>query len=229
LRALLRARRGELLAVKISAIVPTLNAGNELAECLASLSDADEMIVADGGSTDATLAIARAAGAILVNSERGRGVQLAMGAAAARGDALLFVHADTRLPAGWRKIADTHLGISQRPACFLLRLDDPAWQARLIERAVQLRSRLGLPYGDQGLLLARQAYDAAGGFRPLVLMEDVDFLRRIAKPVVLDAEALTSADRWRRDGWARRSLRNLTCLSLWRLGVSPDRIAKIYA
>ena len=60
-------------------------------------------------------------------------------------------------------------------------------------------------------------------------MEDVDLVRRLAKPVILDGDALTSADRWRRDGWARRSLRNLTCLSLWRLGVSPDRIAKIYA
>ena len=214
----------------LSAIIPTLNAGEALASCLASLSDADEIIVADGGSTDATPAIARAAGATIVNSERGRGVQLAKGKAVARGDALLFVHADTRLSPGWRTLADAHLAASRRPACFRLKLDDSAWQARLIERAVLLRTRLaGLPYGDQGLLVSRAAYEAAGGFRPLVLMEDVDLVRRLAKPVILDGDALTSADRWRRDGWARRSLRNLTCLSLWRLGVSPDRIAKIYA
>ena len=176
------------------------------------------------------LAIAREAGAQIVASERGRGAQLAKGAAAARGDALLFVHADTRLSPGWRALADHHLASSQRPACFRLKLDDAAWQARLIERAVSLRTRLaGLPYGDQGLLVSRDAYDAAGGFRPLVLMEDVDLLRRLAKPVILDGDALTSADRWRRDGWVRRSVRNLTCLSLWRLGVSPDRIARIYA
>lgn len=214
----------------LSAIVPTLNAGNGLAECLASLSDADELIVADGGSADKTLAIARAAGAIIVNSEIGRGVQLAQGAAAARGDALLFVHADTRLSAGWRTLAENHLAASQRPACFRLKLDDWAWQARVIERTVVLRTRLaGLPYGDQGLLVSRMAYDAAGGFHPLVLMEDVDLLRRLLKPAILEGDALTSADRWRRDGWARRSLRNLACLSLWRLGVSPERIAKIYA
>lgn len=214
----------------ISAIVPTLDAGDSLASCLSSLGEADEIIVADGGSSDATLAIARAAGAMVVASERGRGVQLAKGAAAARGDALLFVHADTHLAPGWRALAERHLASSPRPACFRLKLDDAAWQARLIERAVALRTRLaGLPYGDQGLLVTRAAYDAAGGFRPLVLMEDVDLIRRIARPVMLDGNALTSADRWRRDGWVRRSLRNLTCLSLWRLGVSPDRIARLYA
>ena len=216
--------------MRISAIVPTLDAGDCLASCLASLGPADEIIVADGGSTDASLAIARAAGTTIVTSEPGRGMQLAKGAAAASGDALLFVHADTRLSSGWRALAERHLASSERPACFRLKLDDPAWQARLIERAVSLRTRLaGLPYGDQGLLVSSAAYDAAGGFRPLVLMEDVDLIRRLARPVMLDGDALTSSERWRRDGWVRRSLRNLTCLSLWRLGVSPARIAKIYA
>jgi rSAM/selenodomain-associated transferase 2 len=230
LRAILRAWRRELLAVKISAIIPTLNAADSLAACLASLGEADEIIVADGGSTDQTLAIAQAAGAKIVTSERGRGLQLAKGAAAANGDALLFVHADTHLAAGWRELAERHLASSHRPACFRLKLDDPAWQARWIEEAVALRTRLaGLPYGDQALLVTRAAYDAAGGFRPIVLMEDVDLVRRLARPVMLNGDALTSADRWRRDGWARRTLRNLTCLSLWRLGVSPDRIARLYA
>jgi rSAM/selenodomain-associated transferase 2 len=216
--------------MRISVVIPTLDAGEGLASCLASLSPADEIIVADGGSSDGTLAIARAAGATIVTSEAGRGMQLAKGAAAASGDALLFVHADTRLSAGWRAFAERHLASSTLPACFHLKLDDTAWQARLIERAVALRTRLaGLPYGDQGLLVPRAAYDAAGGFRPLPLMEDVDLIRRLARPVMLDGDALTSSERWRRDGWIRRSLRNLTCLSLWRLGVSPARIAKIYA
>jgi rSAM/selenodomain-associated transferase 2 len=216
--------------MRISAIVPTLDAGDGIAACLASLGEADEIIVADGGSTDSTLAIAQAASAKIVTSERGRGVQLAKGGAAARGDVLLFVHADTRLAPGWRVLAEHHLHSSSRPACFRLKLDDPAWQARWVEDAVALRTRLaGLPYGDQGLLVTREAYDAAGGFRPLILMEDVDLVRRLTRPVMLDGDALTSADRWRRDGWARRTLRNLTCLSLWRLGVSPDRIARLYA
>ena len=216
--------------MKISAVVPTLDAGDGLGACLASLSEADEIVVVDGGSTDATLAIARTAGATIIASERGRGVQLAKGAAAVRGDALLFVHADTHLSPGWRSLAEHHLATSPRPACFHLKLDDAAWQARLVERAVSLRTRLaGLPYGDQGLLVSRAAYDTAGGFRPLVLMEDVDLLRRLNRPIMLEGNAITSAERWRRDGWVRRSLRNLTCLSLWRLGVSPDRIARLYA
>jgi rSAM/selenodomain-associated transferase 2 len=216
--------------MKISAIVPTLNAGDGLASCLASLNEADEIIVADGGSTDASLAIARASGATIVTSEHGRGVQMAKAAQAARGEALLFVHADTRLTPAWRALANRHLDSSPRPACFRLKLDDTAWQARVIELAVSLRTRLaGLPYGDQGLLVPRAAYDAAGGFRPLVLMEDVDLLRRLSRPLMLEGDAITSAERWRRDGWLRRSLRNLTCLSLWRLGVSPDRIARLYA
>lgn len=214
----------------LSAIIPTLNAGEALASCMTSLREADEIIIADGGSTDATLAIARAAGATIVTSERGRGVQMANAAQAARGEALLFVHADTRISPGWRELANCHLDSSPRPACFRLKLDDPAWQARVIELAVSLRTRLaGLPYGDQGLLVSRSAYDAAGGFRPIVLMEDVDLVRRLTRPVMLDGDAITSAERWRRDGWVRRSLRNLACLSLWRLGISPERIARLYA
>ena len=122
-----------------------------------------------------------------------------------------------------------HVERSSRPACFRLRLDDPAWQARVIERGVAARTRLlGRPYGDQGLLITRAAYVRSGGFRPLPLMEDVELLRRIERPIMLEAEALTSAQRWRQDGWARRSFRNLLCFWLWRLGVSPERLAAFY-
>jgi hypothetical protein len=111
-------------------------------------------------------------------------------------------------------------------------LDDPAWQARLLERAVALRVRwLRLPYGDQGLLISRALYEAVGGYHPLPLMEDVDLVRRIGRGRlrVLDVAAVTSAERWRRDGWLGRSLRNLSCLALYTLGVSPERIARLYA
>lgn len=215
--------------MRISAVVPTLGLSGHLAPCLQSLADCDEIIIADGEPGGGTNAIAHQFGARVVEAHRGRGAQLAYGAAAASGDILLFLHSDTRLSAGWLDLARSHAARSARPACFRLALDDHAWQARVIERAVALRTRLfGLPYGDQGLLVSRAAYDRSGGFRPLPLMEDVDLLRRIERPVMLDAAALTSAERWRRDGWARRSLLNLACYSSWRLGISPARIAGFY-
>lgn len=112
-----------------------------------------------------------------------------------------------------------------------MRLDDDAWQARVIERGVASRVRLlGLPYGDQGLLISRPLYKKVGGFRPLALMEDVDLVRRIGRHRLrqLGSTAVTSADRWRRDGWIRRSGRNLACLVLYALGVAPSRLARFY-
>ena len=96
---------------------------------------------------------------------------------------------------------------------------------------VALRVRLlGLPYGDQGLLISRRLYEETGGYRPLPLMEDVDLVRRIGGPRLerLSVAALTSPDRWRRDGWLRRSGRNLLCLALYRSGMSVERVARLY-
>lgn len=215
--------------MRISAVVPTLNSAARLPACLAALHEADEIIVSDGGSMDDTVKIARAAGAEVIRGSPGRGVQLARGAEAARFGGLLFVHSDTVLdPLGvWR--VRKHVNRSLRPACFRLRLDDPAWQARVIERAVDWRTRLlQLPYGDQALAVRRDRYQEAGGFRHLPLMEDVDLITRLPPIVILPDEATTSADRWRRDGWARRSARNLFCLALWNAGVSPERIERVY-
>lgn len=214
----------------LSVVIPTLDAGETLPSCLAALRRADEIVVVDGGSSDSSVAIAEAAGARVVRSPRGRGVQLRAGAEAASGDWLLFLHADTRLDGAWRDIVHAHM--AARPggaACFRFRLDDPAWQARLIERGVAARIRLfGLAYGDQGLLVPRALYERAGGYRPLPLMEDVDLVRRLGRVRVLPAEASTSAVRWRQGGWWRRSARNLLCLGLYRIGVAPERIARLY-
>ena len=216
----------------ISVVIPTLNAARTLPACLEALDGADEVVVADGGSSDSTVATAQAAGARIVRAPQGRGLQLRAGAEAARGDWLLFLHADTRLGPEWRAVAASHASIAPDMAGFFgFRLGDSAWQARLIERAVALRVRLlALPYGDQGLLVPRRLYEAVGGYPPLPLMEDVDLVRRIGRRRLrrLAAEGVTSAERWRRDGWLRRSGRNAAILLLYRLGASPERLARLY-
>lgn len=223
----------------LSIIIPTLNSNDSLGRTLdaifaASGEIACEVIVADGGSIDDTRITATKGGAIFLETRRGRGQQLSDGAVAAAGDWLLFLHADTRLGAGWAPAVRAFTGdrgSDTRAAYFRFALDDKATAARLIEYFVAGRSRLlGLPYGDQGLLIGREFYESLGGFKRIPLMEDVDMVRRIGRRNLeaLDVVALTSAERYRRDGYLRRPLRNLLCLGLYSIGVSPQRIDAIY-
>lgn len=221
----------------ISVIIPTRDAADGLPAALAALRDASlvgETIVVDGGSRDDTVSIARDAGVRVVVAARGRGPQLAAGAAAASGAWLLFLHADCWLEAGWQVAARDFLEApeaAQRAGYFRLALDDVAPAARRLERLVAWRCRvLGLPYGDQGLLISRTLYEDVGGFAPIPLMEDVDLTRRIGRRrlVALDASCVASARRYRRDGYWRRSSRNLLCLSLYFAGVAPRHVARLY-
>jgi rSAM/selenodomain-associated transferase 2 len=217
---------------EIAVIIPTLNAAASLPAALAALAPVGEVIVVDGGSRDATPDAARAAGVRVIAKPMGRGQQFAAGIQAASLPWLLLLHADTRLTAGWRDDAASHMRTNPgKAAYFRFALDSVDPRARRLERMVAWRCRvLGLPYGDQGLLVHRDTLRAAGGMRALPLMEDVDLIRRIgrARLVGLTSAAVTSAAKWERDGWYRRSVRNLFCLALWRLGVPPSLIARIY-
>ncbi len=221
----------------LTIVVPALDAAASLGATLDACREAAsaETLVVDGGSRDATRDVARRRGARVVDSAPGRGRQLAAGAAAARGDWLLFLHADTRPAPGWAAAARAFMAApgaeAGRAAHFAFALDDPSAEARRLERLVAWRCRaLALPYGDQGLLISRALYEAAGGFRPLPLMEDVDLVRRLGRRrlAALPVRAVTSAERWRREGWRLRSARNLACLSLWFLGVPPGAIKRLY-
>ena len=225
------------LQERISVVIPTLNAAGTLSEILAALRASPivgEVIVADGGSSDDTVACAAAAGARVIVAPRGRGGQLAAGAAAAEGDWLFFLHADCRLEPGWEKAVAEFLAAPQaesRAGYFDLALDDPAPAARRLEHLVAWRCRvLALPYGDQGLLISRRLYDSVGGFARMPLMEDVDLVRRLGRHrlVRIGARCLASARRYRREGYLRRPLRNLLCLSLYFAGVPPARILRLY-
>jgi rSAM/selenodomain-associated transferase 2 len=226
----------------LSVVVPALDEARALPALLDALARGlrapHEVVIADGGSADDTVALARAAGARVVASAPGRGRQLAAAVAAARAPLLCALHADARpSPAALARLdalaAATAAGRPPADAfAFRLAIDAPGAAFRLVERAANARSRwLRLPYGDQGLVMTRAAYDAAGGYPPWPLMEDVALVRalgRVARVRLLDAAVAVSARRWERDGVVRRTLANWRLLARWALGASPERLAAVY-
>ena len=221
----------------VSVVIPTLNSASCLpATCDALLSGATdglvrELVISDGGSSDGIEEIARELGATLVVGRPGRGAQIARGVAVAAAPFVLILHADTWLSDGWtmeaRRLIEHY---PERAGYFRLRFRAPGLAPRFVAGGANLRSRvLGLPYGDQGLVVARRTLDEAGGVPEVPLMEDVVLARRLkGRLMPLHADALTSADRYVRDGWTRRVALNLTTLARFAAGADPEDLVRGY-
>ena len=222
--------------LSLCVVIPTLNEEEAIAELVRGLraQGADRIVVADGGSTDRTRECAREAGAEVREVGRGRGAQLAAGAAGAGEDLLLFLHADNRLGADAlaavrRTFEDEGLGF----AGLTQRVDAPGRFFRMVEGAANGRVGRGVVFGDSCLVCRTQLYERVGGFAALPLFEDVDLSRRLARSArwtrVGDAELVISARRWRKEGALRTTLRNWMLRVGYALGMSPERLARLYA
>jgi len=226
------------MSAPVSVIIPALNAARHLPRCLASLGVVEgddlvrEIILSDGGSDDDTMRLARAAGAIIVSAPKGRAKQLIAGAAGVRGQWLLFLHADTALAPGWRDAVAHHVSrVPEKAAVFRLAYDRDHARARWLAARANRRTRwFGLPYGDQGLLVSRELYESVGGFPDQPLMEDVELVRRIGRRHLktLPVDAVTSAEKYERDGYRRRAYRNGWLVFRYLMGASAEKLARLY-
>jgi rSAM/selenodomain-associated transferase 2 len=220
----------------LSIIVPVLDEAAEIEAALRALAPlrrrGAEVIVVDGGSRDDTFALARPLAARVIEAPRGRALQMNAGAAVAGGDVLLFLHADTRLPDDAERLLRDGLSRSGRVwGRFDVRIDGgPAFA--IISAMMNMRSRLtAIATGDQAMFMTRAAFDAAGGFPPIALMEDVALsakLKRLGRPLCLAARATTSARRWHKHGMLH------IIILMWRLrlefflGADPAKLARAY-
>ncbi len=215
----------------ISVVIPTLDEASRIAESIESVVGSGvEVIVVDGGSTDETCRLARDIGVRVLASERGRARQLRLGGEKSTGNTVLFLHADTRLEAGWQEAVSKTLS---DPACaggaFAFRLAERGWRERWIEKGVALRvALLGLPYGDQAIFVRRDVLERMGGIPIVPIMEDLDLVRAIKRAgrlEMLTLTATTSARRYARGGVLRTLVLHQLALLAWWLGMDRARLA----
>ncbi len=219
----------------ISVIIPALNEAAVLGETLRRIPWVEdiEVIMVDGGSCDSTVRVAEAFGARVIQTADGRAHQMNSGAAVARGEILLFLHADTRLPADFGRLVRETL---RRPGvvagAFRLRLDSPRWSLRVVEALANFRSNwLKMPYGDQALFLRARHFRTAVGFSKLPIMEDFEFVHRLGRwgrIAIAPAAVVTSARRWEQLGVLRTTLINQIIILAYLLGIAPARLARWY-
>lgn len=222
---------------RLSVIIPTLNESSTLEQCLGLLVEmrerGHEVIVVDGGSRDDTVRMARRQADHVLQSGRGRARQMNAGARAASGDVLLFLHADSRLPADADRLILGALTTRDRVwGRFDVRLSGSHWLFRIVGAMMNLRSCVtGIATGDQGLFVKGTAFVSAGGFPDIPLMEDIEISRRLkrrSRPICLGQKMVASSRRWERRGILRTVLLMWGLRLAYALGVSPDRLVRIY-
>ena len=223
--------------MEFSIIIPTIDearlVGPRVAACL-DLRPMPEVVVADGGSSDDTCAQATGAGArVVVAPRRGRGPQMNAGATEARGDVLVFLHADVALPqAAWSALVEALGDQGVTGGAFSRRFDSPSRLLNLGSRLADIRGRwLRVYLGDQAIFARREAFVKAGGFPDALLFEDVEFsrrLRRQGRTVLIREPVLASSRRFDEEGNARRLCRNMHLILLYQLGADPNRLARRY-
>jgi rSAM/selenodomain-associated transferase 2/rSAM/selenodomain-associated transferase 1 len=222
-------------AQKISIIIPVLNEAATIARTLSHLDGGDklEVIVVDGGSSDETTELAGSRRAKVIQSNPGKAVQMNTGAAAAAGDILVFLHADTLLPEDFSHQIVSALNQNGVAAgAFRLTIDSSGAGIRIIERMANLRSRfLRLPYGDQALFVRKTLFDEIGGFPDMPIMEDFILVRRLkrkGKIVIVPAAVVTSPRRWLHLGIFKTWLINQLIIIAYYLGIPPERLTRLY-
>ena len=220
--------------LSLSVIIPTLNEADRIAALIEQTRQLGpcEIVVVDGGSEDGTAQQARDADLVL-NSPPGRALQQNAGAAASRGDVLLFLHADCRLsPGSFEAIREVLQQSGVVAGCFRQHIEADGLRYRLLERGNALRVKMWKwAYGDQGIFVRREIFERLGGFPELDLMEDLFFMRRLkrfGRIALLDGPLHVSARRWQQSGVLRQTLRNWMLTGLAVCGVSPNRLARFY-
>ena len=224
------------MAESLSIVIPTLNEAANIGACLKALSplrqQGTEIIIADGGSTDATVAQAEAGADKVVISKAGRARQMNAGAREARGAWLLFLHADTRLPENMPDVMTAWAFSHSDWGFFFVRLDSPRWAFRIVEQMMNWRSYYSrIATGDQCLFMKRELFESLGGYADIALMEDIELskrLKRTGRPIVALAKATTSARKWEQEG-VMKTIALMWCLRLgYFFGADPNRLASRY-